>query len=278
MLQWPPILAKVQPHQRVQVTKRGSGTFVAMVEIQLSKDIPPWLLIAFSVCTTLLVSVHMLALMISTCILPNLEAVSANLQCPPALATISDSPHDKMHRYIETAWAFSTLFGILLFIVEIAILSWVKFYDFSIPAAEGRHHHPVDKSIELKQINSTLSRMEGIKPPAEFVPYSNEKKWETWRESFEIFAIAVNLESMPLVRQRAILKHIAGEKTVMIYKTVHISENDTYPNVKEMLDMLTNHFKPFKNTIQRRNAFFTCVQKEKQGIMEFVTELKRMLN
>ncbi|UYV75183.1 DCTN2 [Cordylochernes scorpioides] len=26
MLQWPPILAKVQPHQRVQVTKRGSGT------------------------------------------------------------------------------------------------------------------------------------------------------------------------------------------------------------------------------------------------------------
>ncbi|UYV77327.1 hypothetical protein LAZ67_15000528 [Cordylochernes scorpioides] len=28
MLQWPPILAKVQPHQRVQVTKRDSGTFV----------------------------------------------------------------------------------------------------------------------------------------------------------------------------------------------------------------------------------------------------------
>ncbi|UYV61979.1 K02A2.6-like [Cordylochernes scorpioides] len=29
MLQWPPILAKVQPHQRVQVTKRGYGTFVS---------------------------------------------------------------------------------------------------------------------------------------------------------------------------------------------------------------------------------------------------------
>ncbi|UYV82366.1 K02A2.6-like [Cordylochernes scorpioides] len=137
-------------------------------------------------------------------------------------------------------------------------------------------HGAVDKSIELKQINSTVSRMEGIKPPAEFVPYNNEKKWETWRESFEIFAIAVNLESMPLVRQRAILKHIAGEKTVMIYKTFHISENDTYPNVKEMLDMFTNHFKPFKNTIQKRNAFFTCVQKERQGIMEFVTELKHL--
>ncbi|UYV62653.1 hypothetical protein LAZ67_2001432, partial [Cordylochernes scorpioides] len=30
MLQWPPILGKVQPHQRVQVTKRGSGTFMGV--------------------------------------------------------------------------------------------------------------------------------------------------------------------------------------------------------------------------------------------------------
>ncbi|UYV72785.1 hypothetical protein LAZ67_10000705 [Cordylochernes scorpioides] len=35
-------------------------------------------------------------------------------------------------------------------------------------------------------------------------------------------------------------------------------------------------YEPFKNTIQRRNAFFTCVQKERQGIMEFVTELKHL--
>ncbi|UYV63029.1 hypothetical protein LAZ67_2002889 [Cordylochernes scorpioides] len=39
MLQWPPILAKVQLHQRVQVTKRGSGTFVGTYEIFLSNDI-----------------------------------------------------------------------------------------------------------------------------------------------------------------------------------------------------------------------------------------------
>ncbi|UYV63452.1 ABCA2 [Cordylochernes scorpioides] len=31
MLQWPPILAKVQPHQRVQVTKRGSGIFIVLI-------------------------------------------------------------------------------------------------------------------------------------------------------------------------------------------------------------------------------------------------------
>ncbi|UYV83365.1 K02A2.6-like [Cordylochernes scorpioides] len=139
------------------------------------------------------------------------------------------------------------------------VLRWLKDNNLyqdrkAILSADDRIIPDYDKkSIELKQINSTVSR-----------------------NVFEIFAIAVNLESMPLVRQQAILKHIAGEKTVMIYKTFHISENDTYPNVKEMLDMLTNHFKLFRNTIQRRNAFFTCVQKERLGIMEFVTELKHL--
>ncbi|UYV60734.1 DRG2 [Cordylochernes scorpioides] len=31
MLQWPSILAKVQPHKRVQVTKRGSDTFSTLL-------------------------------------------------------------------------------------------------------------------------------------------------------------------------------------------------------------------------------------------------------
>ncbi|UYV61748.1 K02A2.6-like [Cordylochernes scorpioides] len=115
--------------------------------------------------------------------------------------------------------------------------------------------------------------MENIMP---FVAYNGEKKWETWREAFEIFSIAADLESMPLVRQRAILKHILGEKTMSIYKTFRVTENEAYPSIKEMLDMLSKHFKPFKNIIQIRNKFSTCVQKEGQGITEFVTELKQL--
>lgn len=38
-------------------------------------------------------------------------------------------------RYIETAWAFSTLLGLLLFLCEIGILCYVKFYDVSKIAA-----------------------------------------------------------------------------------------------------------------------------------------------
>ncbi|CAF4472926.1 unnamed protein product [Rotaria socialis] len=103
-----------------------------MVEISLddhknSKNSAP-LLVVYSVVTCLLVGVHLLALMISTCILPQLEADST-------LGYDAYESHSTMHIYIELAWILSTGFGIFLFLVEIAIVCWVKFFYVTRPAA-----------------------------------------------------------------------------------------------------------------------------------------------
>ncbi|XP_011878079.1 PREDICTED: calcium release-activated calcium channel protein 1-like isoform X1 [Vollenhovia emeryi] len=106
---------------------------VAMVELQINEPtaVPEWLFVMFAVCTTFLVSVHIFALMISTYLLPNIEAIS-KLQVS---RLITESPHERMRGFIELAWVFSTILGLFLFLVEVAILCWVKFWDYSFTAA-----------------------------------------------------------------------------------------------------------------------------------------------
>ena len=66
-------------------------------------------LVAFSCVTTLLVMVHLISLMISTCLLPNMEVYDKYGD-----KSYFPSPVFKFRRHIEAAWILSTGIGLVL--------------------------------------------------------------------------------------------------------------------------------------------------------------------
>lgn len=93
-------------------------------------------MVCFVICTTLLIAVHMLSLMIATCILPHIESVAIIPGTNEYSA--NDGTHDRLRNYIEMSWFFSTFVGIFLFLVEIDLICWVKFWNYGVKSGVGK--------------------------------------------------------------------------------------------------------------------------------------------
>eukprot|EP01134_Creolimax_fragrantissima_P000243 CFRG0243T1 len=113
---------------------------IAFVEINFEPDTPQWLMITFGIVTATLISVHLWALLVSTCLLPNLDSYNKFLirrQRAVGSTNYNDnsnpelSPHRKFRHYIILAWFFSTGVGIVLILAEVIVVAWMRFIKIS---------------------------------------------------------------------------------------------------------------------------------------------------
>lgn len=110
---------------------------VAIVELSLdsytehkSND---GLIICYAIISCLLVGIHLLALLMSMCILPELK--SAIRQSDVWINDENTKPLSSLNVFIEIAWVVSTGFGLFLFIIELCLIFWIKVSGFSQTAA-----------------------------------------------------------------------------------------------------------------------------------------------
>lgn len=110
---------------------------VAIVELSLDSykqnNSSDNLLICYAIISCLLVGIHLLALLMSMCILPELK--SEIRQNHLWLHNENFKPLSALNIYIEIAWLVSTSLGLFLFLIELGIIIWIKVSGFSQSAA-----------------------------------------------------------------------------------------------------------------------------------------------
>jgi hypothetical protein len=110
---------------------------VAIVELSLDSYIENHsndsIIICYAIVSCVLVGIHLLALLMSMCILPELKSVIR--QSDVWINNENSKPLSSLNIYIEIAWVVSTGLGLFLFIVELCLIFWIKVSGFSQTAA-----------------------------------------------------------------------------------------------------------------------------------------------
>lgn len=102
--------------------------------------VPSFLVTLLSVNSVILIAMHSFAFVIGTCLLPTLDAVNEEYEPPEkgqlCMKPVPDfSPHRRFSGFIRTSHRISHIFGLFVFLLEVPLVAWVKFWDLSINAA-----------------------------------------------------------------------------------------------------------------------------------------------
>ena len=86
----------------------------------------------YGVVTSVLIFLHIYSLMISTCILPDLDYI-ARYEGNPKLGDflIKTSPHRRYSTYVHVSWLFSNVLGNLCLLLDLLLILFIKFYPTS---------------------------------------------------------------------------------------------------------------------------------------------------
>ena len=100
---------------------------VAMVEVEISNHPPTGLLIPFAMNTAVLTFVHLFSLTIATRLLPELDAITLNNR--PSQQYLNTTAAKLAKSWpVHMCWVLSNVVGIVLFIIEVILVAYVKFY------------------------------------------------------------------------------------------------------------------------------------------------------
>ena len=113
-------------------------------------------------------------------------------------------------------------------------------------------------------------------------------RWDRWVGRLENLFVALQLVD-PIVqegqepdeavikrvddRKRALLLHYVGEQTFDIYEA---QKGETETTYTATLKVLSDYFRPRKNTQMEIYTFRNCKQKEGQTLDEYLTELRKL--
>ena len=105
-----------------------------MVEVELDQKTPSAILIPFAMHTALLIFVHLFSLVIATRLLPELEAAIHQPHLSISLTITKGNSWP-----FQLVWYMSNIVGIFLFLVELILVVYVKFYPYDETVTDRVH-------------------------------------------------------------------------------------------------------------------------------------------